>query len=765
MIGLLSTVVPVLCQATPQAFTDLGAGAPVAESRGVVTTRTSEGRCLVIANALDQGPRGYVLVTDIDSGLTTQHVCPEGVPQSAAFGSLMAADGTFYTAQGKVLLGFDPAARKWTYQGIPAPNASCYLSFTEDDRPDGLIWAGGYNTELVSLNPHTKEARGHGRLDDDEHYLMSLAVDDRGWVYGGIGTARCNIVGYDPQTGERRQLLPEAKRTHGTATVHPGVDGNVYGKAGRESYRLSAGQATPVSEADVAPRKRVRTVYYGQHHEDFPDGRRLIRHSMPDRWMDVQEAADGAVRRIAFDYESEGAAITSLGVGPDGFVYASTCHPMHLLRIDAATQGLSDLGAIPAIGGGNFCAITTNGRLVLGTEYAGGRLWTFDVDRPWTPTAAKRISLGITAKQLAADGEAVNGRLRYLPNHDVAFIRGDAFGAEAHFPLSVPNPGEYYLHVVPFTSPRYCDIRLAMDDEVLADRVSTQAEHTAPGELLVFGPLRLPTGEHRLSVTTLDTPGQEPWVSLVTASLTPERQQSLLRTEPANPQSVAQWKKDICRPRTILMHPDGEHVLMAGFAGYGLCGGGIGIHNLRNGRNTLMTAADDLLPGHSCITMAALPGGDIVGGTSVDAPGGGHAVATEGELFVLDWETKSVTSRTVPVAGDRNVVSIVALPHGLVYGLSSNSTFFVFDPARQQILHRERLHAFGSVPRHALLPGPDGLLYALLSRSVLRIDTKTFVCTRLADTPAAVTAGGAVVRRHLCFASTSHVWTYRIPEQ
>ena len=76
-------------------FTDYGAAAKVAESRGVVTTQTADGRCLVIANALDQSPISYVLVTDIDTGETKQYFCPEDVRQSAPYGSLMHSNGKF----------------------------------------------------------------------------------------------------------------------------------------------------------------------------------------------------------------------------------------------------------------------------------------------------------------------------------------------------------------------------------------------------------------------------------------------------------------------------------------------------------------------------------------------------------------------------------------------------------------------------------------------------------------------------------------------
>ena len=75
---------------------DYGVGAKVAEIRNIVTTVTKDGRHLAICNVTDEGKRGYVLVTDIDTGETKQCFCPSGVPQVDPFGSLMSRNGKFY---------------------------------------------------------------------------------------------------------------------------------------------------------------------------------------------------------------------------------------------------------------------------------------------------------------------------------------------------------------------------------------------------------------------------------------------------------------------------------------------------------------------------------------------------------------------------------------------------------------------------------------------------------------------------------------------
>ena len=597
-------------------FKDHGVAAPAQESRGVVACQDGNGHCLVLGNAMD-----WLIVTDIDTEETTQYFMPEGVPGSYPYGSIMASNGKFYICHGQTFMEFDPTLRQWTFHAVPEGRDGCYIGFTEG--PDGVIWAGGCSgTRLVSFNATTRELKDHGPMDTGEDYLSYLAVDSSGWVYGGIGTARCNIVACNPGTDEMTQLLKDEERKHGTATVYPGEDGKVYGIANGEYYRCFEGNIEKIAKEETGKQKFVGNIGWGNTAFTLPDGRKVAAYSMPDKYMKIYNPETKETNTITFDYQSVGASITSLAAGPDGKVHGSSCHPMHYFTYDPASDAITDHGGVPTIGGGNFCAIASQGKYVIGAEYAGGRLWLCDPSKPWRPSA---------------------------------------------------------------------------------------------------------TGEEQ------------------------------------NPRMLAQWHDDICRPRTALAHPDGKTVMMAGFAGYGLCGGGIGMYNLETNEPLLLTADKDLMPGHSTITLKALANGDLVGGTSVGAPGGGHTTATEAELYILDWKTKQVAFSMVPVSGDGNIVSIEIGPDGLVYGLSGNATFFVFDPNKKEVVHSESFSAYGGVPRHALHVGPDGKLYAIMSRAIVRIAPGTFEHEKLADSPTNITAGGALLKGVLYFAADTRFWSYSVP--
>lgn len=757
-VGLFATWSVSVAQEAP-GFVDHGVGARVAELRGIVATQTSDGRNLVIATACDQSPNGYVLVTDVDSGKTRQVFCPANVPQFDPFGAVLASTGKFYHSQGKHLLELDLNTFEWTFQGIPTQNASCYMCYTE--ALDGTIWGGGvYQSNLISYNPSTGELKDHGRADPQEQYLQYLATDDKGWVYCAIGTARQGIVAYNPQTGEKRQLIPEADRVLGSALVYPTADGAAYGRANGKHYRLYEGAATQIEQSAAAAPRAVKAVKYGSRLRDFPDGRRVVDYDIEGRIIRVQGADGGELTEIPFDYESEGASITSLAAGPEGMVYASTCHPMHFVAFDVAAGEVTDMGPVPPIGGGNFCAITALGDQVIGAEYAGGRLWAYDVTKPWN-TQAKAVPIGIPAQELTALGTVDNGHLSYLSAHDIVFIHGDAWNAQATFELQAPEAGAYYLHIVPFVHTNYCTVQFSLDGKDIGEPFVGASNSTQAGPLQVFGPIELTAGAHTLGVRMLNTEGQEPFFGIHSVLLSQQRIEAPAQGGP-NPRILAQWKDDVCRPRTALAHPDGVHVMMGGFAGYGLCGGGIGIYNMQTAEATLLTAEKELLPGHSCITLKALPDGNLVGATSVSAPGGGQTTATEAELFMLDWSSRKLIYHAVVVPGVPSIVSIEVGPDGLVYGLASNSTFFVFDPQKQEIVHSESFAAYGQAPRHAFQLSPDGRLFALLNKAIVEIEPGTFGHTKLADAPVPISAGGAFVDGKLVFAGNSHVWSYQV---
>ncbi len=618
----LALVVTLICltaatQAQEEhAFTDHGVGAAVAESRGFVATQGAQGKPLLIALSLDQSPRGWILLIDPDTGEAEQFYYPEGVPNSAPFASLVSENGRFYTFAGKVLLEFDPVAREWLFDGVPPQAGSCVTGSAMCDGPGGRIFAGMHpNCRLVSYDPGTQQLREHGQLDEAEHYVSYLVADDAGWLYAGIGTARQNVVALNPATGERVQIPAEDQRGHGTGYVFLGTDGKAYARVGETWWRCYAGEAEEIPADQVPGRQMTGAFGWGARTATLADGRTATL-NLPERYIDVGPPG-GETTRIEFDYQSGGASITSLAEGPDGAIYASSCHPMHLVRYDAAADVLTDLGAVPKVGGGNFCAMASAGDCLYAASYSGGYVWRYDPAAPWQPSAE----------------------------------------------------------------------------------------------------------------------------------------------EAPNPLALAQYKADLCRPRACVADPTERWVVSGGFAGYGLCGGGLAIHDRDTGETGLLTH-EQLIPYHSTITMRFLPDGNLVGGTSIHTPGGGHPQAEEGALYVLDWATRDVAYQTVPVPGAPEVVSIEVGPDGLVYGVASGTQLFVLDPVTREIVHREDLSAYGGPTRQTFVLGPDGMIYGAFSSAVVRITPGSFEHEKLADPPTGISHGAVIHDGRLYYARGSHLWSY-----
>ncbi len=598
-------------------FADHGIAAPTAITRGATAAIDAAGRRLVLIWLSSSGSISQLAI-DVETGEAEQIAVPG--PAGAPFAVLHSSRNLWYGHLSGYFYEFDPDTLSFTFSGETPRNWAGALT----EAPDGVIW-GILNPDghLISFNPDTRELADHGVINEETWVQIprTIAADDDGWVYAGTGTAKGQVVGYNIATGEIRKYVPEADRGYGNGQLFRGIDGNVYAScpgAGWGWHRLSGGEATPVEERPA--RSPIRAGAQHSVFREFGDGSSIAALDVPNRLLVIKEA-DETEHEIRFDYESAGANITSMAAGPFGRIYGSTSHTMRFFSYEPAIDELVDHGGVPAIGDGNFCAITYLGEYVYGTQYSGGGLWQVDPIRPWQPTAE--------------------------------------------------------------------------DD--------TQ-----------------------------------------------------------NPRRLAHWPRDIMRPRTILAHPDGKHLLMAGYATDGLIGGGIGIYNTESGDDSLLNAEEHLLRGQSCITLKALPDGDLIGGTDV-VSAWAEQIATEAELFIIDWGTREIAFRTVPVAGDARIISIEVGPDELVYGLSGNSTLFVFDPQTRTVVHTESFADYGGVPRHALHVGPDGNMYALMHRAVVRVRPGGTEHQKLADSPVTISAGGALHEGALYFASGTHVWSYEIP--
>ena len=232
-----------------------------------------------------------------------------------------------------------------------------------------------------------------------------------------------------------------------------------------------------------------------------------------------------------------------------------------------------------------------------------------------------------------------------------------------------------------------------------------------------------------------------------------------------NPLFLTDCHPTINRPHKLLAHPDGRTLVLAGTPGYGYTGGGLLFWDRQTRARTLLEHTD-ILPEHSTMTLAALPGGKLLGGTTTAAGTGGEKKATEAELYLMDMATKKLDWHAVVFPGVQSYIDLCPGPKDLVFGFADYGRFFVFDPAARKVVHEENTSAaFGPTtsnqgPRVFVTDG-KGRFFILFVRGIAELNPDTFRITLLAKSPVSISGGGDYLDGRIYFASGSHIYSFK----
>ena len=740
-------------------FIDHGVAVTLAESYGCVGLQDGNGHNIVIAGATDMSERGWMLITDVDTGKSQQVYCPEGVPNSPNYGSLLARTGKLYTGKSNYILELDPTSRQWTHYAC-AQDSKFGAFMRLYEARDGTIWVGdGSKTLVMSYNPQSRELKFHGPMDAPQKYAISIGEDDAGWLYFGIGVAKWNIVAYNPQTAEKRPLIPPEERKRGYGIVHAGTDGKAYGKLGEQWYRLYDGAAQKVDEDQVAPKVEDLFFYSTDCVGVFPDGRKPIRYRMADKYVDIQDPATGRKKRIKLEYDSGGASIIVMAPAPDGKVYLNSAHVSRTAVYDPKTDVLEyKPGHIMLVN------IATQGKYIFGGRYSHGMLYVFDTTKPWNMNpVAGRIEDGIEGPELFTSASSDDGKLLLISGNNLTRFQADDYGGRVHFKLQAPADGDCYLVIAPYYSPEYCTMRFIFDGKPIGKLFPANADTVKPGPFQTFGPMQLKAGEHSLSVRTVKAAAGKPVIGIGSLKLTPQKPAEFVtQPVPANPQMVGVFEPDINAPHGACPHPDGKHILISGKPGYGYIGGGIAIYNLETEQAQLLTH-DQLIPNQTILSMLPLKTGNILLGSGIYGGHGAGAVEKEAFLAILDWETKKIAWKLTPFPTANEIWHMCWGNDGLIYAIANGYMLVVFDPDKRQVVHTAPIREYSNAARsNAIACAPDGNLYALFHNAIVRITPGTFEVEKIADAPGFINAGIAILEGRLYFAIDSHLWSLKL---
>ncbi len=237
----------------------------------------------------------------------------------------------------------------------------------------------------------------------------------------------------------------------------------------------------------------------------------------------------------------------------------------------------------------------------------------------------------------------------------------------------------------------------------------------------------------------------------------------------SNPLFLTECNPTINRPHELLAHPDGNTLVLAGTPDYGYTGGGLMFWDRKTGQRILLEHTD-ILPDQATMSLAALPDGKLVGGTTTSPGTGGERKAKQAELYVMDMSTRKLEWHEAVFAGAQDYSDLCAGTNGLVYGVADRVRFFVFDPVKRKVIHeRETQTQFGLTnsqqgPR-IFVPTPDGNIYMLFNKGIGQIEPGTFNIKLLAESPVPVGPGGDYHKGRIYFASGSHLYSYKLSKK
>jgi hypothetical protein len=373
--GLLA-VAPAAQAQLPAGITDHGIAAPVGMSAwgGTVATVGVDGRREVFVKLWAGGNSTYLFI-DAQTGETEQIHPGPGLSSLGAYLVFLSPDNKVYDTMGQWLLEIDVPTRQVRRVG-QIPPSHMALSFTMD--AEGTLYAGLYPTgTLVSYNPKTDKYTNHGPIHKEDWpiYLRPLALDDAGWIYGGVAIKAAQVVGFNLATGEKRTYIPQDQRQQGSGNVWRGTDGKVYATApGWGPQALHGGQATAVEKPPVSAANIVRPTTH------FPDGTRLVKTDVHGRQMQIMDAGAEQSRTVKFDYDSPGVQIYSMTLGPDNKLWGATGLPLRLWCLDPPTGQMNNWGL--GNHGGHVNQMVRQGDKIYGGVYSSGSLIELDPRQP-----------------------------------------------------------------------------------------------------------------------------------------------------------------------------------------------------------------------------------------------------------------------------------------------------------------------------------------------------------------------------------------------
>ena len=247
----------------------------------------------------------------------------------------------------------------------------------------------------------------------------------------------------------------------------------------------------------------------------------------------------------------------------------------------------------------------------------------------------------------------------------------------------------------------------------------------------------------------------EPWV------------ETSRRNANSNPRFLAAADPIINRPHDLLAHTNGELVILAGTPDYGLTGGGLMFWDREEEKATILED-EQILKNHATQSLVALPGGKLLGGSTIRPGTGGEQKAEQAEMYIMDIASKKLEWHEPLFPKAETYNDMIMTDSGMVYGFVDRERFFVFDPESRRVVHKQNTaEEFGHTnwqqgPR-IFVKGPNGTIYVLFQRGIAKVHPDSYEIEMLAESPVAIGPGGTYLDGRIYFGHGSHVYSWEVP--
>jgi hypothetical protein len=366
-------------------FVDHGVAVPISNHRGAVATVDGNGRDVFLLWLMDHRGGYELLMIDAETGKSEEFPMPfANALNDSPYASVLSSKNKFYTHFANYFVEFDPTKRAFTFSKQTTPQMA--MGMTEDDK--GVIWSATYpQSGIVSYDPATKHFRDYGHVHKENwsQYPRSIAVDDTGWVYFGLGNTATQIVSLDPSSGKAKPILADVERGKGLAYVYRDQDGKVYGQGitgdKKSWYELYKGAAKKIEKHDTVHAKPIITGSQGLFHAKFPDGKIVKDCSLVTRKLVIEDPKSGKQTEVSFDYASDGGIMMGAALAPDNTISGGTAFPFRFFSYDPKTDKIINRTAYV-----QWNTILRRGDHFFVGGYGGGFILDWNPAKPWVDT-------------------------------------------------------------------------------------------------------------------------------------------------------------------------------------------------------------------------------------------------------------------------------------------------------------------------------------------------------------------------------------------